>query len=267
MCTIFAKKTPSGVLVGRNFDWLQLGGTIHYIPPQRMYGSQTKGLLLIEQMGIDMPYEGINDSGLFMGCAVTPIDLNPPLSNRDDTLKINELGAIRFVLERATTTQEAVRLLDTISIRNSYLELFIRLHFLIADAEGNIAFYQSGDKTIFKSLTNGEGDVITNFPRQLSISNCWRYNTVCQNINTVTSMETAMTLLGQIHQEEYTVWSAVFHLSLLELCLCIEIDYATTHQFSLLSELKKGYSCIDFGTLKLTKSELRQQFSCHDYKQ
>jgi len=268
MCTIFAKKTTSGILVGRNLDWLQKGGTLHYMPSQRLYGSPTKALFMIEQMGVDKPYEGVNETGLFIGCAVTPIDLNPPPpdDNRDKALKMDELGAIRFVLERATTTQEAVKIMDTISLNNSYLDYFLRIHFLIADSDGNIAFYQSGDQTIFKSLENGPGEVITNFPKSANIGNCRRYNTVSEHFDEVKGMETALKLLEQVKQDDYTIWSAVFNLNSLEVWLCIETDYKITHKFSIQDELKKGYSSLDFGTLKLSDPEIKQQFAAHSYE-
>jgi predicted choloylglycine hydrolase len=269
MCTIFVKKTNSGVLVGRNFDWLQKGGTLHYIPSQRVYGSQTKQLFLIEQMGVDKPYEGINETGLFIGCAVTPIDLNPPKDDNSKALKMDELGAIRFVLERAATTQEAVNLMETMSLNNSYLDYFLRLHFLIADSDGNIAFYQSGDKTLCKSLEKGQGDAMTNFPKSLAIGNCWRYNTVLRQLNSVRDMETAMKLLETVMQGENTIWSAVFNLNSLEVWLCLENFYTTTHKFYLKEELKKGYASIDFGTLKLSATyskKLKEQFASHSYK-
>jgi len=268
MCTIFAKKTTSGILVGRNFDWLQKGGTLHYIPPQRLYGSPTKGLFLMEQMGIDQPYEGVNETGLFIGCAITPIDLNPPPSDHDSdkALTMNELGAIRFVLERATTTQEAVEIMETINLKNSYLDYFLRLHFLIADSDGNLAFYQSGDKTLFKSIENGLGEAITNFPKSMNIGNCWRYNMVYESFDEVKGMETALKLLEQVKQDDYTIWSAVFNLNSLEVWLNIENDYQITHQFSIRDELKNGYSCLDFGSLKLLMSDLKEQIAAHSYE-
>ena len=268
MCTIFAKKTNSSVLVGRNFDWLQKGGTLHYIPSQRLYGSPTQGLFLIEQMGVDKPYEGINETGLFIGCAATPIDLNPPMSDEESgkVLKMNELGAIRFVLERATTTEEAIKLMDTISLNNSYLDYFLRLHFLIADSEGNITFYQSGDKTLFKFLKKGQGDAITNFPKSVNIGNCSRYNTVSKHVDEVDNMETALKLLEKVNQDDYTIWSAVFNLNSLEVWLCLENDYNKTYKFSVPDELKKGYSCVDFGTLRLSTSEVKKQFASHPYE-
>ncbi|NLU42142.1 MAG: hypothetical protein GXX08_08050 [Firmicutes bacterium] len=65
MCTIFATRAGEAVLVGRNLDWIQRGGSIWFIPPQRLYGQMSLGLSLIEQMGIDRPYEGLNMAGLF----------------------------------------------------------------------------------------------------------------------------------------------------------------------------------------------------------
>jgi penicillin V acylase-like amidase (Ntn superfamily) len=264
MCTIFAVKTDSGTLVGRNFDWLQSGGTIHFVPSQRIYGQKTFGLFLIEQMGADRPYEGLNEKGLFIGCAVTPIDLNPPSDKTDDSLKFDELGIMRFILERASNVQEAIKLMDNVGLRNSFLDYYIRLHYLIADSAGNVVFYQSGVNAIEQVLSNGEGDVITNFPRSINVGNCWRYNTVSLKISSVKSMESAMNLLGIVKQN-ITIWSSVYNLSERSVWTCIENDYKNIHKFSL-DKVREGYSSFDFATLRIPLLDIREQVRQHLYQ-
>ncbi|TGO03188.1 hypothetical protein PN36_11120 [Candidatus Thiomargarita nelsonii] len=250
MCTIFAVKTESGTLVGRNFDWLQSGGTMHFVPSQRIYGQKTFGLFLIEQMGADRPYEGINEKGLFIGCAVTPIDLNPPSTT--DTLKFDELGIMRFILERASNVQEAIKLMENVGLRNSFLNYYLRLHYLIADSAGNVVFYQSGENAIAQVLSNGEGDVITNFPRSINVGNCWRYNTVSLKISSVKSMESAMNLLGIVKQD-ITIWSSVYNLS-------------DRRVWFSLSQIREGFSSLDFATLRIPLLDIREQVRQHLYQ-
>ena len=66
MCTIFVKRIGDGVVVGRNFDWIQKGGTMHFLPSYRSYGCQTSSICILEQMGVDRPYEGFNSHGVFI---------------------------------------------------------------------------------------------------------------------------------------------------------------------------------------------------------
>ncbi len=64
-CTIFHVIDENGrVLVGRNFDWHNKGGTIWFIPSN---GSQN-GICILEQYNRDMPFEGINEQRSFYRC-------------------------------------------------------------------------------------------------------------------------------------------------------------------------------------------------------
>lgn len=260
MCSIFARKTAEGVLIGRNFDWLQQGGTIHFIPSQRVYGTQMHSLFLIEQMGSDRVYEGINEKGVFMGCAAIPVAVDSAI-NFQQLLHIDELGAIRFVLERASTTQEAIALLDVLHLQDSFLEYKIRLHFLIVDKNANSCVYQIGQKNSVKPLNNINGEAITNFSHyEKSSEVCWRYNAIGENIQHVDNMSSAMRLLKKIKQD-ITIWSSVFNLNTLQIWLCIEQDYSFKHKFVFQDELSKGYTLYDFATLKLMNPAVKTQFT------
>ena len=58
MCSIFSRILNEQIIVGRNFDWIQLGGNVHFVPPMRQYGLMSYSLFLIEQFGSDRPLEG-----------------------------------------------------------------------------------------------------------------------------------------------------------------------------------------------------------------
>ena len=72
MCTIFAKREKEGLIIGRSFDWVQLGGNINFVPSYRSYGTRTIGTCFIEQLGEDKPYEGINEKGLLVAVVALP---------------------------------------------------------------------------------------------------------------------------------------------------------------------------------------------------
>ena len=74
MCTIFAKCEEEGLIIGRSFDWVQFGGNICFEPSYRSYGVNTIGHCSIEQLGIDRPYEGINEKGLLAAALALSMD-------------------------------------------------------------------------------------------------------------------------------------------------------------------------------------------------
>lgn len=221
-----------------------------------------RSLFLIEQMGSDKVYEGVNDKGVFIGCAAIPATPNSVLSSHY-FLHIDELGAIRFVLERANSTQEAVTLFNAIHLQNSFLEYGIKLHFLIVDKDANVCVYQIEQNNLVKAL-DIKGEAITNFSRYEKTDNeaCWRYDAISENIHHIDTMPDAMKLLKKIKQD-ITIWSSVFNLNSLQIWLCVEQDYSFKHKFVFQEELSKGYTFYDFGSLKLTNPAIKTQFSQH----
>ena len=67
-CTVFNVSRNGSLLIGRNFDYFRIGGEIRFIPAS----SSKYAVMLIEQYGRHMPFEGINDQGLFIAMAFVP---------------------------------------------------------------------------------------------------------------------------------------------------------------------------------------------------
>ena len=113
MCTIIGMKNNRGeTLIGRNFDFIQHGGKIHFIPPTRSYGLKTYGVCLIEQMGLDRPYEGINEEGLFIGMNAVE---DSKIKSKNN-ISMNDMGLIKFVLERTKSVENALKLVKKFNI-------------------------------------------------------------------------------------------------------------------------------------------------------
>ena len=142
MCSIFTLVSSMGsCLVGRNFDWLQKGGSIHFFPSYRSYGVQTNGFCAVEQMGTDRPYEGMNVNGLFLGMAAIPGEM-PPSQSRNSLL-MNDLGIMRFILERAESVVEALEIFRKFAIDYMQDRGYPKVHYLLADRSGNAAIFYS----------------------------------------------------------------------------------------------------------------------------
>ena len=112
MCTVFTKNTSKGMVAARNHSWCQPGGNLHFIPSKRLYGKAVNAMILMDQWGQDRPFDGMNEHGLFIGCAGFPDDLSPLGKQKPKPHGLDIFGIIRFVLERAKSTAEAALVAD-----------------------------------------------------------------------------------------------------------------------------------------------------------
>lgn len=261
MCTLFASHAESTVIVGRNFDWIQRGGTLHLIPPTSSYGTVTCGLCLLEQMGAGEPFEGMNTHGLFVGLAAVPTHQVAPLPPTHRP-RFNELGIIRYVLERAATTEQALHIFHQFSLDYRLTSWNFHHHHLIADAQGHVAVYEEGYPVESRRLLRSQWEAITNVGQGMDRLICPRYQAVATSLDQAApTIETAMQLLEQVRQGELTVWSAVYQLKELTLGLCADGDYDMIHSWSLGDALEQGYSTFPFTRLKLKNPKYREKYT------
>ena len=260
MCTLFATHVGSTVLVGRNFDWIQRGGTLHFIPPTASYGTPTFGLCLLEQMGADEPFEGMNTQGLFIGLAAVPTHQAvpaPPLHRP----RFNELGIIRYILERAATTQHALHLFHQFALDYRLVSWNFHHHHLIVDAQGHVAVYEEGYAVQPRTLSDSQWEAVTNVGQGMGRMICPRYQAVADALgHTEPDVETAMHLLEQVRQGELTVWSTVYQLKERTLGLCADGDYDMIHGWTLAAQLEQGHTTFPFTRLKLTNPRYKEQY-------
>lgn len=210
-CSIFwIRDNLDHVLVGRNFDNDKEGGRIWFIPP-----SEGKyGVVILEQLGINMPYEGMNEKGLFIGISAVPNTLVP--FEIFKPIRIS-LEMVKTVLERAQNVDEALE------IFNKYYVIFGTflgnpvIHYLIVDRMGNSAIveYINGRKIVLKNsyksriLTNhflSIEDYISESPTSLQ-----RYNIIKENLGNIKNQEDVKRILGMVKQET-TCWSSIYNL-------------------------------------------------------
>lgn len=250
MCTIFSYKTEDEkIFIGRNFDWLQKGGRIHIQPPSRSYGLKTNGMIFIEQMGDDRPYDGINDKGLFVGMAAV---VNTKI--KDGFKDMNNLGLVKFILERASTAEEALIIAKRHSL--DYMEnlAYPKVHYMFADKYNNVIIYEEDKFEKHMKLKMNDGEVITNFA-YYNMLPCDRNEKVKKHFNNkIKDEKNIKSILEEVKQEESTIYSAIYDLQQGVLKIWLEQDYTYEHKFNI-SDITKGKDIIDFGELKL-KAEL-----------
>lgn len=249
MCTIFASRSQGRTLVGRNFDWIQRGGTIHLIPPGTSYGSATYGLCLVEQMGADEPFEGINTQGVFIGMAAVPTLRPRPQAQRPS---FSELGIIRYALERAATAAQALDILQGFALEYRMARWGFHHHHLIADAQGHVAIYEEGGPAAPHALADAQWQAITNTGQGGDRAACPRYMAVAQALGDAPpSEQQAMRLLQQVGNADMTVWSSVYDLRQPAISICIDGDYETTYRWDICEQAQRGAARHPFSQLKI----------------
>lgn len=171
-CSALATESPeSGMLFGRNFDWSECKAMIVHTVPKYGYASVSTVCLDFLGFGEDwapdgsmgdkfmalaavyVPLDGMNEKGL----CVADLMVNDGEVIHQDTHKpdLTTTSALRLLLDKAATVDEAVRLLEQYDMNFS---LDSAHHFAISDASGkSVAVEWMGDE-MFVTETN----VVTN---------------------------------------------------------------------------------------------------------
>ena len=249
-CTVFAAlNQEADLLLGRNFDWFNRPTLLLFTHPPGGYASVS--LVDLSYLGFDTeppswrerlrlfdaPYwtfDGMNDKGLAVGMMAVP---QADTLNDPRRVTIGSLDAIRLMLDRARTVDEAIALLGA---HNIDWEGGPPLHYLIADAAGHSAIVEfvEGEMQV---LPNEEPwQVATNFlltglsPERAKRS-CRRYATAHETLERAEGSlppGEAMDLLEDVSQD-ITMWSVVYGMTSGDIRVSVGRDFEDVHQFRL----------------------------------
>ena len=257
-CSAFTAQSEEGkFLYGRNFDYkMDMTAVLIRTAPENGYRSiglanvgwigYTAGTLNDGTTDLSMaaffPYllmDGMNEKGLAM--SVLKLRGDPTLQDTGKN-KISTTVALRLVLDRAATGDEALALLDEYDMQSSMPEA--NFHFLLADA--------SGKAVVLEYLPNGQRMVydqnyVTNFYLTENVPYAPvrgkdRYDLIEQTLifkKGVMSEAEVMALLAVIGQPEteeatsMTQWSVVYNLTDLTGRVAVVREYDNVFRFSL----------------------------------
>ena len=212
-CTIFhTYDTKGNVLIGRNFDWDRSGGHIWFIP-----GNDKKNSIVIfEQNGINMPFEGINNKGLFVGIAQAPTTDTPTLMLKPIR---KSLEMVRVILEEANNVDEAIQLFYKYDVAFGKFLGYPQIHYKIVDKSGSSAIIDFIDKRIIVTKNSDKCKVMTNhyssFPdiKTVSKTSFERYDSVDKALKTSHhSVKDIQKMLKSVSQKS-TLWSNVYNVT------------------------------------------------------
>ncbi len=238
-CTAFVTRNENGdILYGRNFDFRYAPSMQLYTKPENGYASVStvnlsfagysednlpNGLSLDSFLTLAAPYlpfDGMNEKGVAIALLAVP---EVHLENDDNKITLNTTTAIRLVLDKAATVDEAVKLLRQYNI---YFSGDIYCHYLIADSSGSsvIVEYYDGELQVVKTDTNYQ--IASNFIAYNGVNigegftEFERYDTVkaaIDNNGGALSEDQAIALLAQIGVVDEGVdklqWSVLYNLT------------------------------------------------------
>ena len=257
-CSTFVASTEDGdALFGRNFDMYYSPVMLTKTTPDNGYRSIT--MVNLAYIGYDAEYlptdlgssvltlcapyapmDGMNEKGLAV--SVMLIDTVP--TNQDtDKLDVTTSSAIRMLLDKAATVDEAIALLESVDMHASANSCY---HFLIGDAEGNSAVVEYIEDEI--SVLYGE-KISTNFlltPGEYEFGGGYERYDIVKNAldekNGIVSEEEAMMILSDCRsvaspeKESSTQWSCVYNLDKLTVDVAVGSDFEHVYSYSLFDE-------------------------------
>ncbi len=239
-CTAFVSANENGeVIFARNFDFEYAPFMQIYTNPDNGYASVSTvnlsfagyGRENLPTFGISinnfltlaapfLPFDGMNEKGVCMALLAVP---EVQMTNDPDKITLNTTTAIRLVLDKAESVDEAIELLSQYNI---YFSGDVECHFLIADATGKsviVEYYDGGLQVVesdkdyqiasnfiaYNGVNIGEG--FTEFERYDEVE-----KVLIESKNAV-SMDACENLLNRIGVEYEGIdklqWSVVYNLT------------------------------------------------------
>lgn len=256
-CSTFAAETSEGEkLFGRNFDNKQAAYALVHTDPEEGYESismvnlsyigfkdgssvQDKVLALAAPY---IPLDGVNEAGLAIGVLQL---FNEPTVQETGKTPITTTSAIRMVLDKAATVEEAIGLLEQYDMHSSANAPY---HFQIADASGDSATVEYVDN-VMSVIRAEEGEKLatTNFVLTPGASygdgkGQDRWEILAEGLKEsggVLTEDEAMGLLEAVAQDKMedgvfsgTLWSCVYNLEKRTLMLSCNRDYERVRCYS-----------------------------------
>ena len=168
--TLSIESTHGDRLFGRNFDWGNCTALVVETTPRNGYASISTVNMdflnmdlplsedaFVRLLSVAAPYapmDGMNEKGLCV--AVLMIEDRPGFDQRSEKDDLTTTTAVRLLLDKAATVEEAVALLQDYDLHAS---AGMMVHFAIADAQGRSVAAEYVDNT----LSIVETPVVTNF--------------------------------------------------------------------------------------------------------
>lgn len=250
-CSTLCAKTPNDEYIfGRNFDWAKKGKTlIVHTCPRDGYASISTSNMDFLNMAIpidtpDMmakmpvlaalyvPVDGMNEKGLCVADLFAG-DRETTFQERGN-MCVTTTTAIRLLLDRAATTEQALNMLDSWDMHSS---IDWAHHIAICDATGHSVVVEwINNKMQVMPTVAVTNHYLSPLRPDVGIGATFaRRDTLCARLKMLHTMtETDMQqLLQDVSFADYTDWSIVFNSARLTATYYYRTDFSTGYTYSL----------------------------------
>lgn len=248
-CSSFAARTPDGdVIFGRNFDYPESDTVMIYTDPEDGYASYAMADLAVIGVGredneIDpdslpgrfmmliTPYivcDGVNEAGL--GVSTLELDIG---ENHQDTGKPDLFiyTAIRVILERCATVDEAIELLECYDIHS---HSGVRQHLFIVDTSGRSVVVEWFDDMMYVNELYAVTNSVLTPGDHYGEEADWRLDVILEELDAhegILTTDQAAELLGKVCLGSMTQWSAVYDLNVFSAEIYVDKDYGHAYTY------------------------------------
>lgn len=254
-----AKNSDNEQVYGRNFDNADnsVAVLVHTKPDDGYESISTANMAFT---GIDVTDNSLISTLTFLSAPYIPVDgmnekgftvsvlmlTGTPTNQSTGKPKISTTVAIRMMLDRASTVDEAVEMLKKYDMQST---MYAPYHFLLSDAQGNSAVieYHKNEMRVIKADDNYQ--VCTNFWLSKNDKKdydglCERYKSINDSLSStkgiVNSNKDGMKLLENASQEG-TIWSEFYNQSKLSMDFVSRTDYENIKTYSVFDSLGNSY--------------------------
>lgn len=245
-CTGFTASSQNGDhYFGHNEDWRKSNYLVLTTTPKKGYasvslcgisyhgGKKTDGLLLSPLY----PLSGMNSQGLCVS-TYSVASCAPPQDEKKRTLIWPV--ALRVLLDRAATVDQALDLLDSYNI---FIEDGNSMQFFIGDAQGDSVIVEWLNGSTYTIRKSEDWQAVTNFVQESATENdflnCWRYRTASEYLRGHTNQmsdESGMQLLEKVSQAkphgEGTQFSVLFNQTRKDMTVAFGRGYWKPYHFT-----------------------------------
>lgn len=239
-----------GSIFGRNFDWEDSPVMIVKSEPKNGYASYSTvcleflgfydgwtpdGSIMDKFMALAavyVPLDGMNEKGL---CIADLLVINTPETHqKTDKPDLTTVGALRMVLDHATSVDEAVALIEGIDMNSS---IGSNHHYAISDRSGKSVAVEWVDNKMFVTETSAVTNNIVRKEVSEGTGNeeSWkRYHLLLDTAPSIgKSFDNMKDAMNKASYENETLWTVVYDKEKLNLSFYLKRNYDNPINFSL----------------------------------
>ncbi len=256
-CTLSVKNKEGGVIFGRNYDWETCDAMVVHTKPENGYESistccldflgfgeewkpEGMGNQFMALASVYLPLDGMNEKGL----CIADLMAGDKVETHQDTDKpdVTITSAIRLLLDKAATVDEAVALLEQYDMNSSIGSAH---HFSITDATGKSVVIEYVDNEMYvtdaKVVTNhylsqneknGVGSDNSKLRYQILCDACQKSDGIMSRDQVAQCLKSVSA--GQYGSGEKSQWSIVWDIEEKAVDYYWNEDYDTKYEYSLL---------------------------------